>query len=120
MIEPAKMPRVLFSAPANSTEPSQDWFEILVFHDEIHEATLRRLIGIEQEWFVYWYAELHQRRTTTFGTHKDLARLQQLVQHFLARKHGWATRSSPEVHHITTMEEAEAELAGGPIAPHRG
>ena len=122
MTEPTTetMPRVLFSAPATSTKPSPSWLEILVFHDRVHEATLRRLLDIDQEWFVEWYAEPSENTRTRFGTHRDLGRLQQLVQHALAQKHGWATASSPEVHHITTLEDARIELEEGPVAPHRG
>ena len=89
------MPRVLFSAPATSTKPSRSWLEILVFHDGVHEATLRRLLDIDQEWFVEWYAEPFENTRNHFGTHSDLGRLQQLVQHALAEKHRWATASSP-------------------------
>ena len=110
------MPRVLFSAPATS----DSWLEILVFHDRVHEATLRKPIDIDQKWSVKWFAEQTENTRTRFGTHKDLGRLQQLVQYVLAEKHGWATASSPEVHHITTVEDARIELAGGPVAPHRG
>ena len=117
-----QMPRVVYSAPVSqktSTNPKRQSLEIYVFHDNVHEATLEKMLGIETEWFVKWFAEPTIHHKTEFGTHRDLGRLQQLVQYALAKKHGWATRSTPEVHHVATLEEVEAELKGGPIAPHR-